>query len=99
MSVAATLLSGLRDALARAGGGWRENRAGEPRCAACAYFRDDPAYVEATIPGLASMSSGHASVRSGDGICVRLDRYLSGDAHCGHFAAAAGTTGIGCPPL
>ena len=59
------------------------------RCAACRFFRNDPAFLEAQIPGLAAMSSGHASVRADDGICLRHDRYLSARATCRDFAAAA----------
>ena len=57
------------------------------RCAACVHFHDDPDFVEAVTPGLASMSSGRASVRSRDGICTQHGRHLSGDAYCEQFLA------------
>jgi hypothetical protein len=51
-------------------------------CRSCAHFRNDPAYIEATIKGLATMSSAHASVRADDGVCLRHDVYLSAEASC-----------------
>ena len=59
------------------------------RCGNCAHFRNDPAWLEAAIPGLASFSSGDASVRAEDGICLHLDRYLGAYASCADFAAAS----------
>jgi hypothetical protein len=55
------------------------------RCADCRYFRNDPAYLEAALPGLASLSSAYASVRDEDGICARQERYVSATAWCGEF--------------
>jgi hypothetical protein len=63
---------------------------GERRCGYCAHFRNDRAYLEAAMPGLASMSSGDASVRADDGICLRHDRYLSARASCAEFIAFDG---------
>jgi hypothetical protein len=57
------------------------------RCAACTQFRNDPAYLEAAMPGLSSLSSAYASVRADDGICLRHDRYLSARAGCADFSA------------
>ena len=57
-------------------------------CGVCVHFRNDPAYLEAAIPGLSSLSSGDASVRAEDGLCLRHDRYLGVRAVCGDFAAA-----------
>jgi hypothetical protein len=102
---ASAWLSGIRDSIRRARRQRlqerlkEERRGAEARCASCAFFRNDAAYVETNIAGLASMGSGYASVRAADGICVRLDRYLSGDARCGYFAAIGGTIGTGCPPV
>ena len=56
------------------------------KCAACAHFRNEPDYLEREIPGLAVMSSAHASVRADDGICTLHDRYLSAHASCAKFA-------------
>jgi hypothetical protein len=56
-------------------------------CGACAYFDNDPQRMEAAIPGLASLSSGHACVRADDGLCHRHDRYVSARFGCGDFCA------------
>jgi hypothetical protein len=66
-------------------------RSNESRCGNCGYFRNDRAYLEAAIPGLTSMSSGDASVRADDGICLRHDRYLSARASCVNFIAFDGS--------
>jgi hypothetical protein len=55
-------------------------------CMACTHFRNSPEYLESVIPGLKTMSSGHASVRKDDGICTLHDLYLSASAHCEQFA-------------
>jgi hypothetical protein len=56
-------------------------------CGACRHFRNEPAYLEAAIPGLSSLSSGAASVRADDGLCLIRERYLSAHASCERFAA------------
>jgi hypothetical protein len=63
---------------------------GDRRCGNCGYFRNDRAYLEAAMPGLTSMSSGDASVRADDGLCLRHDRYLSARASCADFTAFDG---------
>ena len=63
------------------------------KCATCAHFRNDPAYLEREIPGFASMSSAHASVRADDGICTLHERYLSARASCSSFQITASPTG------
>ena len=57
------------------------------RCGDCVHFRNDPAYLEAAMPGLSSLSSAYGSVRADDGICLRHDRYLSARAGCADFFA------------
>jgi hypothetical protein len=57
------------------------------RCGACVNFCNDPAYLEKAMPGLASLSSAHASVRAEDGVCQLHDRYLSARSSCVHFVA------------
>jgi hypothetical protein len=64
------------------------------RCGSCGNFRNDPAYLEAVIPGLASLSSGDASVRADDGLCLRHERYSSARASCADFTPAAGDAPI-----
>jgi hypothetical protein len=54
-------------------------------CATCRHFRTDPRALEAAIPGLTTMGSGHASVRSDDGLCDRHDRYLPAASCCAGF--------------
>jgi hypothetical protein len=60
----------------------------QPRCGSCGHFRNDPAYLESAIKGLASFSSGWASVVADDGICTRHDRYLSAGGSCNDFRPA-----------
>ena len=56
-------------------------------CGFCVHFRDDPAYLETAIKGLASLGSGWASVRGDDGLCLRHDRYLGAKSSCADFSA------------
>jgi hypothetical protein len=55
-------------------------------CMGCAHFSNSPEYLEKAIPGLKTMSSGHASVRKDDGICSLHDLYLSASSYCEQFA-------------
>jgi hypothetical protein len=64
------------------------------RCASCAHFRNDPAFLEKEMPGMASMGSAHSSVRADDGICVRHDRYLSSRSSCAEYTAVMAQHGI-----
>lgn len=59
----------------------------EHRCLDCEHFRNRPEYLESVFKGLASLGSGHGSVRKDDGICLEHDRYLSAAATCDRFAA------------
>ena len=52
------------------------------RCIHCTHFRNSPAYLESVFKGLSTMSSGHASVRKDDGICLRHEVYLSASDWC-----------------
>jgi hypothetical protein len=54
-------------------------------CGNCIYFENDPAVLERTWSGLASMSSGFASVRALDGLCSRHGLYLSYWDGCHRF--------------
>lgn len=58
------------------------------RCIYCTHFRNSPAYLEEAIKGLNTMSSGHASVRKDDGICLKNDVYLSARDWCEQFESA-----------
>ena len=55
------------------------------QCGVCRHFCNDPAAVEQAMPGLTSMGSGYASVRSDDGICSVHDRYLTAYSVCDRF--------------
>ena len=45
-------------------------------CQHCAHFVDDPAAIEAEIPGLTSFGSAYSSARGYAGICQELDRFM-----------------------
>ena len=45
-------------------------------CQHCAHFVDDPAAIEAEIPGLTSFGSAYSSARGHAGICQELDRFM-----------------------
>ena len=49
------------------------------------FFANDPALIEETFPGLNSLSSAYASVRSDAGICNRHGLFLSSWQRCGDF--------------
>jgi len=67
------------------------HRAGGSRqavsCADCRHFNGQPADIEAAFPGLASLSSAYAAVRSQDGVCAVHDRYVSASSVCARYAA------------
>jgi hypothetical protein len=54
-------------------------------CVRCASFVNEPASIEALIPGLTAMGSAWASVRSDDGICTVHDLMVSARDTCGRF--------------
>jgi hypothetical protein len=45
-------------------------------CQHCAHFVDDPAVIEAEIPGLTSFGSAYSSARGYAGICRKFDRFM-----------------------
>ena len=57
----------------------------EARCRECRHFSAAPAALEASLKGLASLSSAYAAVRSDDGLCLLHERYLTADSHCARF--------------
>jgi hypothetical protein len=61
-------------------------------CGACRHFRNEPGYLEAEIPGLSSLSSGAASVRADDGVCMRHGLYLAAGNVCAQFDLASALT-------
>jgi hypothetical protein len=74
-----SLLAAIRDAVPK-----RDDA--RTSCFACAHFCDDPVRVEAELPGLATLSSAHASVRARDGLCRLHDRVTNGRRRCAAFA-------------
>jgi hypothetical protein len=57
----------------------------ERGCGTCVNFGNDPADLEASFPGLTSLSSAHISARADDGVCALHRRYLSASAFCGDY--------------
>lgn len=60
-------------------------RGASPTCFGCLHFSNDPAAIEAALPGLSSLSSGHASVRADDGICRAHETICNGKRRCGDY--------------
>jgi hypothetical protein len=52
----------------------------------CRHFENAPHRMERALPGLATLSSGAASVRDADGICLLHERYLSARSSCAQHA-------------
>jgi len=61
----------------------------DKRCIHCTHFRNSPAYMEKVFKGMNTMSSGFASVRMDDGICLKNDEYLSAYDWCDKFEKAS----------
>ena len=57
-------------------------------CRACVAFRGAAADIEAALPGLRSMGSAYAAVRSDDGLCYLHERFVSARAACAAFRPA-----------
>jgi fructose-bisphosphate aldolase class 1 len=55
-------------------------------CRTCRHFLSVPVAVEDAVPGLASLSSGYASVRADDGLCALHDRYVAARSVCDCFS-------------
>ncbi len=54
-------------------------------CLSCRNFRNTPQFLEQTYKGLGSLSSGYASVRKDDGICMERELYLSASGWCDRY--------------
>jgi hypothetical protein len=65
------------------------NRAYRASCADCRYFNARPSDIEAALPGMSSLSSAYAAVRSDDGICAVHDRYLAASSVCSQHRVLA----------
>jgi hypothetical protein len=57
-----------------------------PDCGQCKHFQNQPALLEAALPGLYSLSSAYAAVRRDDGICAVHERYVAASSVCEAFA-------------
>jgi hypothetical protein len=57
----------------------------EPSCGSCRYFCESPHEIESQMPGMRSLGSAYAAVRSADGICRRHDRYLGAASRCADY--------------
>lgn len=55
-------------------------------CGGCTHFVDEPARIEAMIPGLTTMGSARASVFANDGICTEHDLIVSARDGCDRFS-------------
>jgi hypothetical protein len=55
---------------------WDFEELGTQTCQHCRHFADDPAVIEAEIPGLTSFGSAYSSARGHAGICRTFDRFL-----------------------
>jgi hypothetical protein len=62
------------------------SRTDSPACRQCKHFRNAAWQVEAALPGLSSLSSAYAAVRSSDGICAVHQRYVTASSVCAAFA-------------
>jgi hypothetical protein len=62
------------------------NPANSASCLGCKHFNHAPADLESALPGLSSLSSAYAAVRSDDGLCAVHDRYIAASSVCADFA-------------
>jgi hypothetical protein len=58
----------------------------ERMCQNCQHFADSAAAIETAMPGLSSLGSAYAAVRSEDGICHVHGRYLAASSVCSSHA-------------
>ncbi len=56
-------------------------------CRDCGHFENSARAVEAALPGLSTLSSAYAAVRSEDGLCGRHARYVAATSICAAFMA------------
>jgi hypothetical protein len=60
-------------------------------CASCGHFSNDPAALESELPGIRTLSSAYAAVRSSDGLCAVHRRYVAASSACADYAASTST--------
>jgi hypothetical protein len=51
-------------------------------CRTCRHFEQRALILESMLPGLSALSSAHASVRAGDGLCKLRERYAADSSSC-----------------
>jgi hypothetical protein len=61
-------------------------------CADCRHFSSRPIDIEASFPGLSSLSSAYAAVRADDGLCAVHGRYVTASSGCALFQSASTST-------
>jgi hypothetical protein len=59
-------------------------------CANCRHFNRAAGALEAQLPGLRSLSSAHAAVRSDDGLCNVHERYVASYYTCAAYEPSRG---------
>ena len=65
------------------------NPAHRASCADCRHFNARPLDIEAALPGLSTLSSAYAAVRSDDGLCAVHDRYVAASSVCAQYRVLA----------
>ena len=67
----------------------------EKTCRHCAYFHNDPAYIEAEFPNLTIFGSAYSSARGDAGICQKLSLFLDPmpEKHCPSFSLCGEANG------
>jgi hypothetical protein len=56
-----------------------------PACERCRFFDARAARLEQQLPGLRTLSSAYASVRSEDGLCSQHDRLVAASSLCAAY--------------
>lgn len=59
-------------------------------CGECKNFLSEPGELEHALPGLAILSSGYASVRSGTAICIHHGIFIAPAPACPDFMPRTG---------
>jgi hypothetical protein len=62
----------------------------EPTCEGCAHFLNDPARLEAQLPGIGALSSAYGSCRGRAGICAVDQTFRDPVAACTDFRRRPG---------
>lgn len=68
-------------------------RAPQPDCRNCRHFSDDPAWLEAQLPGIGALSSAFGSTRGDAGICAVTGRFHDPIPLCREAEPIAAVTG------